>query len=135
MADGFDSIELEVRLGSRDLRDGHGLYAVLQSAIKSRANLPMATNRSSSALWPAAAFHLDQVSVFREASAAERQATLEACGRNLLAESYYIEKCGMYFAAKMSLLSESTQERMLYSLFAADEAVHFNWITQFIAPE
>src|SRR5262249_55922436 len=41
----------------------------------------------------------------------------------------------MYFASKMRLLSESAQERMLYSLFAADEAVHFNWISGFAPAE
>ena len=135
MADGFDNIELEVKLGSRELRDGHGLYAVLHSAIKSRTSLPLTSGHPPQSFWPADDFRLGKVSVFREASEAERQAVLGACGRNLLAESYYIEKCGMYFAAKMSLLSETTQERMLYSLFAADEAVHFNWVAQFIAPE
>jgi rubrerythrin len=39
----------------------------------------------------------------------------------------------MYFAAKMSLLSESDEERMLYSLFASDEAVHFNSISGFVS--
>jgi hypothetical protein len=33
----------------------------------------------------------------------------------------------------MSLLSESDEERMLYSLFASDEAVHFNWISSFVS--
>ena len=41
----------------------------------------------------------------------------------------------MYFSAKMSLLAKNTQERMLYSMFASDEAVHFNWMTSFISPE
>jgi hypothetical protein len=53
----------------------------------------------------------------------------------VLAESYFIEKSGMVFAARMTLLAESAQERMLYSLFAADEAVHFNWIANYAASE
>jgi len=38
----------------------------------------------------------------------------------------------MYFAAKMNLLAANTQERMLYSMFAADEAVHFHWLCSYV---
>ena len=43
-------------------------------------------------------------------------------------EAYYIEKAGMTFAAKMSLLSESIEEQKLFSHFAAEEAAHFSLI-------
>ncbi len=129
------SIQIDVELDSQDLREGHDLYPVLNSAIKSRTDLQVTNDKSSQAFWTAGHFLLDQVSIFREASEAERQLILNGCGRNILAESYYIEKCGMYFSAKMSLLAKSAQERMLYSMFASDEAVHFNWITNFISPE
>jgi rubrerythrin len=114
-----------------DLGEHRDLRAVLASALKNRNAFQPEGRRDSSAFWPADHFGLDNVSLFRDSSEEERRAILEACGGNLLAESYYIEKFGMYFAAKMSLLAESADERMLYSLFAADEAVHYNWVAAF----
>jgi rubrerythrin len=129
------SIQIEVGLDSQDLREGHELYAVLNSAIKSRTALQISRQTQGQTFWAAEHFHLDRVAIFREAGKAEQQKIVNACGRNVLVESYYIEKCGMYFSAKMSLLAEHTQERMLYSMFAADEALHFNWMANFITPE
>jgi rubrerythrin len=129
------SIQIEVELDSQNLCEGHDLYAVLNSAIKSRTDLQVIKPIQGQAFWTAEHFHLNRVSIFREASQVEQQKILQACSRNVLAESYYIEKCGMYFSAKMSLLAKNTQERMLYSMFASDEAVHFNWIANFISPD
>jgi rubrerythrin len=129
----IDAIQLDVQLDSQDLRESHDLYAVLNSAIKSRTALQFTNRQCLQVFWSAEHFHLDKVALFQEARENGQQAILTGCSRNVLAESYYIEKCGMYFAAKMSLLAKNTQERMLYSLFASDEAVHFNWITHFIS--
>jgi hypothetical protein len=159
-----DRLEVETRLFAPDLPDGHGLYPVLASALKSRpapqsapqfearcrkpglASLSDAGHRHTSehfeteavadrAFWPASYFNLDQVTIYRNSDEAEKRAILLGCSHSVLAEAYYIEKCGMYFASKMCLLSESAQERMLYSLFAADEAVHYNWISGFATAE
>lgn len=128
-------IQIEVELDSQDLRRGHELYAVLNSALKSRGALPVTRQPQGEPFWAAEHFHLDQVSIFREAGRGEQQKIVNGCCRNLLAESYYIEKCGMYFSAKMSLLAKNTQERMLYSMFAADEALHFHWMGMFVSAE
>jgi hypothetical protein len=155
-----DRLDIETRLLAPDLPEGHGLYPVLASALKSRPapqfdagpkmskRIPLsdavhtaikehfeAEAPANRPFWPASYFNLDQMSVYRNSDEAEKRAILLGCGNSLLAEAYYIEKCGMYFASKMCLLSESAQERMLYSLFAADEAVHFNWISGFAPAE
>ena len=127
-------LQVETRLDAPNLREGHELYAVLTSALKSRAALPSIGANAAQAYWPATHFKLDQVAIFRDASEEDQARILQGCSRDILEEAYYIEKCGMYFAAKMSLLAESAQERALYSLFAADEAVHFNWISRYVAP-
>ena len=125
------AIQIETRLDAPDLPAGHSLYRVVESALKARAVLPPTDH--AEVFWPAEHFRLDRASVFRTASEEEQQDILRQCGQNLLAESYYIEKSGMYFAAKMCLLAETTQERLLYSLFNADEATHFSWINQFVS--
>src|SRR5262245_25291947 len=137
----FEKLEIETRLCAPDLPEDHGLYPVVASALRMRA-LPetgrMRAHPEESAdrpLWPASYFGLEQVTIYRDSEEAEQRAILLGCSHNILAESYYIEKCGMYFASKMCLLSESAQERMLYSLFAADEAVHFHWISSYAPAE
>lgn len=129
------SIQTGINLESTDLREGHELRSVLASAIKSRAVFEREDRNASQIFWPAKHFNLDRVTVFRDASEAEKEQILEGCCRDLLEEAYWIEKLGMYFAAKMSLMAYSTEERMLYSLFAADEAVHFNWISGYVSAE
>ena len=129
-----DRLEIETRLFARDLPEAHALYPVLASALKGRS-APQTGAPADLLFWPASYFKLDQVSVYCDSNEAEKRAILLGCSRSVLTEAYYIEKCGMYFASKMCLLSESAQERMLYSLFAADEAVHFNWISGFASAE
>src|SRR6266540_1034793 len=155
-----DRLYMETRLLASDLPEGHALYPVLASALKSRPapqfdagrRMQRLVSLSDSAhtnikeqfeteapaerpFWPESFFKLDQVTIHRDSGDAEKRAILLGCSRSVLAEAYYIEKCGMYFASKMCLLSESAQERMLYSLFAADEAVHFNWVSGFAPAE
>ena len=127
------NIQIETRLDAPDLRGDHDLYAVLHSALKGRAADQPTKAGAHESYWPAAHFGLDRVTAFCDASEAEQAAILTGCSRDVLAESYFIEKSGMYFAAKMALLAESAQERMLYSLFGADEAVHFSWIARYAA--
>ncbi len=124
-----------MKLESADRRESHELQSVLQSALKGRAISEREHGNASQIFWPARHFNLDRVAVFRDAGEEERAQILEACCRDLLEEAYWIEKSGMYFAAKMSLMAHSTQERMLYSLFAADEAVHFSWISKYVSAE
>ncbi|HST20756.1 MAG TPA: ferritin-like domain-containing protein [Blastocatellia bacterium] len=126
---------IDINAELANLREGHELYSVLQSALKSRAVLERDHKNDSQIFWPAKHFNLDRVTIFRDASEEEREQILEACCRDLLEEAYWIEKLGMYFAAKMSLMAYSTEERMLYSLFAADEAVHFSWISSYVSAE
>jgi hypothetical protein len=79
-------------------------------------------------VWEADFFNLERVNLFREASLEHKKTILHLCDRGLLEEAYFIEKAGMGYMAKMVLLAETTEERMLYSLFAADEALHFSQI-------
>jgi len=83
--------------------------------------------------WDATYFNLHQVKIFQEATESEQQAILEIASRSLLEEAYFVEKAGMGYMAKMILLAETTEERMLYSLFAANEATHLSHISAFFS--
>ncbi len=117
-----------------DLEEAKGLQKIVVASLRARGG-KMLPRVESGALWPMTHFGLDRVSVFQQATGEQQAQILGICAQGVLAESYHIEKCGMYFAAKMNLLSESTEERMLYSVFAADEATHLSWISAFVVKE
>ena len=99
---------------------------------KSFRNQQVSTTENLSGIyWPAEHFRLHTDPTFNAATFVQKQEILRHCSASLLTEAYYIEKGGMFATSRMSLLSETLQERMLYSLFASDEATHFYWISQF----
>jgi hypothetical protein len=81
-----------------------------------------------SGFWNLSAHRLANVQQVIQASSETQHQILHDLARDRFLEAYGIEKAGMSFAAKMSLLSESLNEQKLYSLFAAEEALHFNFI-------
>jgi hypothetical protein len=120
------AIRAEARLDAPHLDPGDALQAVLAAALARRA-FPAGPDRLAPwELWAPSHFGLDRVTRFEQADEAARRQVLAACARGLLEEAYFIEKAGLAFAAKMVLLAESADERVLYSLVAADEATHLH---------
>lgn len=74
--------------------------------------------------WPARHFGLDKVTIYCAAPALRRQRLLAVCAADLLTEAFFVEKLGIGFAAKMALLSTTSDERTAYALLGADEARH-----------
>ncbi len=83
--------------------------------------------------WDPSFFGLHRAQAFRGATPAQQRTILEAAGRSMLEEAYYVEQCGMVYAGKMILLASTLEERALYSLFAADEARHLHGIGGWLA--
>jgi hypothetical protein len=106
------------------------LHKLLAARLGAAATGDPPVEPRSERYWDANFFSLDRVKIFQESSAAEQAAILHIANFSAIAESYWIEKAGMGYMAKMVLLAETTEERMLYSLFAADEATHFAQIKQ-----
>jgi hypothetical protein len=105
------------------------LRRILTAALAKHnaGNLP-----SKADYWRAEFFHLHQVQIFQQASNAEQSAILELVNYSLLNESYLIEKAGVGYMAKMVLLAETIEERMLYAMFTSDEATHLSQISHFL---
>jgi hypothetical protein len=82
--------------------------------------------------WGASYFGLDKVKIFQDATGAEQAAILQLCSWELLEDIYLIEKAGVNYMANMVLLSESTEEKMLYALFSADEVTHQAQVRRFL---
>lgn len=83
--------------------------------------------------WNAECFNLSNCRLFTDATAQEQQQILQLASQALLAESYAIERAGVGYMAKMTLLAETTEERMLYALFSADETEHLAQLMPFVA--
>lgn len=112
--------------------DGEKLGRILTAAL---GKLPAPDQQNPPPTWRASYLGLPQVRLFQEASLGEQQAIVELASRGLLEEAYWIEKVGMGYMARMVLLAQTLQERMLYSLFTADEAAHLAQLRPFLASE
>lgn len=120
-------VEFETGLDLGARAGGDRFERLLNQALAAAGASPVVPIEASRRppAWPAILFGLDRARLFRSASKEAREAILRACERDLLREAHFIEKAGMAFAARMVLDSASVDERMLYGLFAADEARHF----------
>jgi hypothetical protein len=114
----------------------HPLHRVLAAALPDDVTLCLGADQTSSTepYWDARFFQLDQVTLFRQASAAEQANILARANQSLLEEAYWVEQAGVGYMAKMVLLAETLEERLLYGLFAADEATHLSQLSQFWLP-
>lgn len=81
-----------------------------------------------SEIWDLKAHRLSQVEQVNSAAPETQKALLADLAQGRFREAFGIEKAGMSFAAKMSLLAPNLNEQKLYSLFAAEEARHFDFI-------
>jgi hypothetical protein len=82
--------------------------------------------------WDAAFFGLPKVARFAAAAPEAQRAVLDDCNAALLGESWFIERTGVVFCARMTLAAESEDERRLYALIGAEEATHSAWLEPWI---
>lgn len=107
-----------------ELAPAHKLNRILGSALKSSSASSL--RAFDSPPWDADFFKLSSVPIFQTATPVEQTQILHSASQSLLAESYFIEKAGVGYMAKMTLMAETTEERVLYALFGADEAMHLS---------
>lgn len=107
-----------------ELAADNKINRVLAAALQSRDLSDAPVFEESPIYWGEAYFGLDRVSIFQGASEREQQEILCQLNQGLLHESLAIEQAGVGYMAKMVLMADSSQERMLYSLFGADETMH-----------
>ncbi|MEM7065917.1 MAG: ferritin-like domain-containing protein [Cyanobacteria bacterium P01_B01_bin.77] len=110
--------------GLPNLTSNNKVSRVLTAALRERDIWHTARADSNSIYWQADYFDLERVSIFQAASELEQQQILQQLNQDLLQESLFIEQAGVGYMAKMVLMADSSQERLLYSLFTADETTH-----------
>jgi hypothetical protein len=127
-------VKIDCDLDCPDLSPDHKLHRVLNAANKNNVALGQINKLATlDYFWNAEHFSLDDVGIFRDLNQDMKNKVLKRCSQGVLEETYFIEKAGITFAAKMILLGESTQEKMLYSHFASDEAAHLQLIQKYLA--
>ncbi|MEB3215299.1 MAG: ferritin-like domain-containing protein [Nostocales cyanobacterium 94392] len=109
------------------------LSRILSSALEKTEENLIKISEPLLPYWNAQYFNLDNVKIFQYSTPAEKSSILQLCNLGILEEAYFIEKAGVGYMAKMILLAETTEERMLYALFAADEATHLSQISRFLS--
>ena len=114
----------------RDER-GDELRRVAQRLARRRA--AAGTPDGAMPLWDAAYFGLERIACFQAADRHSQEYVLDACARALLAESWRIERCGIEYCARMTLAAENDDERTMFALIGADEALHASWLAPWIA--
>ncbi|MBE9029683.1 ferritin-like domain-containing protein [filamentous cyanobacterium LEGE 11480] len=107
----------------------------LQRILRSALGTPHSTCDTAGLPWTASYFDLDRVDLFTQATDPQQQQILQIVNRNLLEEAYFVEKAGMGYMANMVQVAETLEERMLYSLFCADESRHLSQIRGFLMDE
>jgi hypothetical protein len=128
------TIDVACGLNFGHLDESHRVTRVLDAALKDalgEAQAPLAfpsddilSSMRDEPAFSEAHFGLSAVRLYREASDDLKRAIVKRASDAMLTEAYFIEKLGLAYGAKMVLLAETTEERMLYALFGADEARH-----------
>jgi len=109
------------------------LNRILSSALEKAGGNSRKNDIPLIPFWDAKYFNLDNVKIFQDSTTVEQSSILQLCSLGILEEAYFIEKAGVGYMAKMVLLAETTEERMLYGLFAADEVTHLSQISRFLS--
>lgn len=110
--------------GIRYLPEDHKLLGVLDHMwrVARREGPPARTH-----YWEASHFGLEGVSAYRDLGPEKQQQVLDGLSQFYLCESFFIERGGFTYNAKMMSLVESVEEKSLYAMFAADEANHLRY--------
>lgn len=106
-------------------RRNHQLKRILEKRFRSK------TPENQGILWSAEEYNLENVSVFQEMTASRKDELLRELSQDRIREAYHIEKSGIAYGSKMTALSETIDERVLYGSFTGDEARHFKLIEKY----
>ena len=116
-------LSLDRTLETPHLPSDHPLFAVLEGAF-AKQGVQRRIQQAPKIYWGAERFKLNQSQLYQCLSIEEQNKILLRLTELNLSLSYFIEKSGHHYCSKMILLSDTVEEKTLYSLFAAEEASH-----------
>jgi len=106
------------------------LHSVVRSGLKKLGVRELTGTASCAAPWDQEFFGLQNSLIFQGTSQETRLQILRQCAQDVLEEALWIEDSGMSYTARMVRLARTEQEKVLYSLFSADEASHYIWMKE-----
>jgi rubrerythrin len=118
--------DFNFQLGDIHNRRNHKLDRILNKRFKSTGIAP-----SAKAHWNAQSFGLENIELYQNLKAKEKDLLLKELSMDRIQEAYHIEKSGIAYGSKMTFLSETMDERVLYGSFTGDEARHFKLIEKY----
>ena len=124
-------VKLDKILQMKRLEPDDKLNTIVKNGLQKLVG-PEQLSQEASPLWDANYFGLHNSKVFNGVSPEQQQDIVKKCSAGFLNEALFIEQSGLAFGAKMSLLAESVEERMLYGLFMADETTHYHHVRRFL---
>ncbi len=125
------SLELSQTLLAPDLAADHKIHTLLNAAL-SKLTVSQPTADIPNILWGEKRFGYEKSSHFQKLKPQHKEEILGKLTQLNLSLSYWIEKSGHNYGAKMILLSDTLQEKSLYALFAAEEAIHLREFQNFM---
>lgn len=126
------SVRIKNSLALPHQGENESLNKIIRGSIRRKGLTATPTCIPLVPAWDASFFLLDKCELFNTAHIELQTQILASCSNFILSESYFIEKAGMAYCAKMILLGESTEIRQMYGLIASDEAVHLQWLTPYV---
>ena len=116
---------------SKEIEADHSLNQVLAKGLD-QYTVSKKDTEAPKILWSKERYQLEKADVFMNLSLETQNDILRKITELNLSLSYFIEKSGHNYGAKMILLADTIQEKSLYCLFAAEEAIHLNEFSNFI---
>ncbi len=125
-------IPMQNRLSNSHRGEVKKLSMIINAYLKLQGKHKNYIEAEQNIYWDAEYFNLNKSSVFVNASQEHRQLILRLCSKNLISESYFVEKSAFAYCSKMMLLAETTEISQVYSMIANEEAIHLEWITPYM---
>lgn len=114
------------------LDPGHAIGTLLDRGLE-QYGVPGPEAGVPDVLWGPERYALDRSSVYTALASDQQEAVLRKISRWNLSLSYFIEKSGHNYGAKMILLADRMEEKSLYCLFSAEEAIHLRLFRNFMS--
>jgi len=118
-------------LFTKNLEKDHPLHKLLNKTLEAKTVSSPQPNLDP-IIWKASRYDLQKAKLFTELDNHSQGEVQKYISELNLSLSYFIEKSGHNYGAKMILLSDTIEEKSLYSLFVAEEATHLKEFTNFM---
>lgn len=104
--------------------DGEDAYKKLLDKSLEKHLVSSKQENVPSHLWDNNRYGLEQSGLFRKLNDGQKDSIYNRLTELNLALSWYIERSGHNYGAKMILLSQTQEEKSMYAIFVAEEAIH-----------